>query len=121
MSRARVASLALVVGLGACGEAAAPRSRLGDLRDHVIYHLLTDRFANGDPSNDGASGVEPVPGDFSRIQGGDWRGIEERLDYVEELGATAIWISPIVRTLADTSSPSSPSPRVAARTNFPFS
>jgi glycosidase len=100
VSRARVASLALVVGLGACSEAAAPRSRLGDLRDHVIYHLLTDRFANGDPSNDGASGVEPVPGDFSRIQGGDWRGIEERLDYVEELGATAIWISPIVRNVA---------------------
>jgi glycosidase len=87
------------VALAACDDAPRGDARLGDFRDHVVYHLLTDRFANGDPSNDGASGVEPVPGDFSRIQGGDWLGIEQNLDYVEDLGATAIWISPIVRNV----------------------
>jgi len=61
---------------------------------------MTDRFANGDPGNDGASGIVPSPGDFARIQGGDWRGIEEHLDYVEDLGASTIWISPIVRNVA---------------------
>jgi glycosidase len=42
------------------------------------------------------AGVETVPGDLARHQGGDWAGIRRRLDYVQALGATAIWISPVV-------------------------
>jgi len=71
-----------------------------DWRDEVIYQIVTDRFANGDPSNDDASGVPPMPGVPNRIHGGDFRGITEHLDYVAALGATAIWISPIVRNVA---------------------
>ncbi len=64
-----------------------------DWRDQVIYQIMVDRFDNGDPDND--INVEPsVPG---RYHGGDWQGIIDRLDYLEELGVTALWISPVVR------------------------
>lgn len=71
-----------------------------DWRDQIVYQIVTDRFANGDPTNDGASGVPPMPGEPNRIHGGDLRGITEHLDYVASLGATAIWISPVVRNVA---------------------
>lgn len=79
-------------------EPAPPRvaTHVDDWRDRVIYQIVVDRFENGDPDNDAADGVEPVPGDLSRAQGGDWRGILQRLDYLERLGVSAIWISPIV-------------------------
>lgn len=83
-----------------CAPEAPLRTHARDWRDEVIYQVMTDRFANGDPDNDAASGVPPAPGDFSRIQGGDLRGLRERLDYVEDLGASAIWISPFVRNVA---------------------
>jgi glycosidase len=63
-----------------------------DWRDQVIYQIVVDRFANGDVDND--YHVEPsVPG---RYHGGDWQGIIDKLDYLEELGVTALWISPVV-------------------------
>ena len=68
----------------------------------MIYQLVTDRFANGDPTNDAADGVAPVPGDLTRAQGGDFRGIGEHLDYIEHLGGSAIWISPIVANVPRT-------------------
>lgn len=67
-----------------------------DWRDRVIYQLLVDRFDDAVPENDVVDGIGPVPGDLARHQGGDWRGVTRRLGYVERLGATAIWISPIV-------------------------
>ena len=61
-----------------------------DWRDQVIYQIMIDRFENGDPNND--YNVElSVPG---RYHGGDWQGVIDRLDYLEELGVTALWISP---------------------------
>ncbi|MBI5537628.1 MAG: alpha-amylase [Deltaproteobacteria bacterium] len=66
-----------------------------DWRDEMIYQILTDRFANGDTSNDW--GLHP--GDPARYHGGDWKGIEDHLDYVEALGVTTIWISPIVKNV----------------------
>lgn len=64
-----------------------------DWRDQVIYQIMVDRFDNGDVDND--FNVEPsVPG---RYHGGDWQGIIDRLDYLEELGVTALWISPVVK------------------------
>ncbi len=93
---------ALLGGLAAgCGEApSTARTHVEDWRDEVIYQLVTDRFANGDPSNDTVDGVGPIEGDFSRFQGGDLRGIEAHLDYVEALGASTIWISPITQDVA---------------------
>ncbi|RMH44067.1 MAG: alpha-amylase [Deltaproteobacteria bacterium] len=68
-----------------------------DWRDQVIYQIVTDRFANGDASNDYA--VEP--GTPARYHGGDWRGIRDHLDYLEHLGVTTLWISPVVRNLEE--------------------
>lgn len=60
-----------------------------------IYQLITDRFYNGDTSNDNAEG-NYSPGNPTGIHGGDFAGIQQKLDYIKALGATAIWISPIV-------------------------
>ncbi len=70
------------------------------LTDQTLYFLLTDRFANGDSTNDdGGLGPDPqVSGfdltDSGYFQGGDFAGVEEQLDYVASLGATAIWVTP---------------------------
>jgi glycosidase len=64
-----------------------------DWRDQVIYQIMIDRFSNGDPNND--YNVEPnVPG---RYHGGDWQGVIDNLDYLEGLGVTTLWISPVVK------------------------
>jgi glycosidase len=63
-----------------------------DWRDEIIYQLLTDRFANGDAATD----FRVEPNALARYQGGDYQGIIDHLDYLEELGVTALWISPIV-------------------------
>ncbi len=90
------------LALAAACASPAPRvaTHVDDWRDRVIYQIVTDRFANGDPSNDAADGVATVPGDLARMQGGDHRGITEHLDYVATLGASAIWISPITASVA---------------------
>ncbi|HSY18310.1 MAG TPA: alpha-amylase family glycosyl hydrolase [Candidatus Acidoferrales bacterium] len=62
-----------------------------------IYQLLTDRFYNGDPSNDNVDGnFDPAGHSGTSVHGGDFKGIEQKLDYIKSLGATAIWISPVV-------------------------
>jgi glycosidase len=77
-------------------------------RDQVIYFLMLDRFYNGDTSNDNqnikyADGSsynenEPISGQpVSGYNGGDFKGVEDKLDYIKSLGATAIWITPPVR------------------------
>jgi neopullulanase len=77
------------------------RSRLP--QDEVIYFLLPDRFENGDPSNDRGglrgdrlkTGFDPTHKGF--YHGGDLRGLISRLDYIQDLGATAIWLGPIYK------------------------
>jgi len=71
--------------------------------DEVIYFVLPDRFANGDTTNDrgGLAGSPLVTGfDPARAgfyHGGDLKGLTRRLDYVQGLGATAVWLAPIFR------------------------
>jgi alpha-amylase len=60
-----------------------------------IYQIITDRFYDGDPSNNNADGNYNATGTTS-VHGGDFLGAEQKLDYIKSLGATAIWISPIV-------------------------
>ncbi len=68
--------------------------------DEVIYFLLPDRFANGDPANDrgGRDGDRLVTGhdptDPGFYHGGDLKGLTGRLDYLQGLGVTALWIAP---------------------------
>ena len=66
-----------------------------DWRDEVIYQLLVDRFANGDPGNDFNVDLTAM----GKWHGGDWAGVEQQLDYLEELGVTTLWISPIVKNV----------------------
>jgi len=95
---------ALLLALAACGGASdvehpadRPHQANADLdwRDQVIYQIVVDRFSNGDPNNDW--NVEPsVPGKF---HGGDWQGVIDHLDYLKDLGVTALWISPVVKNV----------------------
>src|SRR5215831_157569 len=66
-----------------------------DWREEVIYQVLIDRFANGDVNND----FRVQEGALARYQGGDWKGIEEHLDYFTDLGVTTLWISPVVKNV----------------------
>jgi glycosidase len=67
-----------------------------DWRDQIIYFVVTDRFADGDPSNNDQGAGEFKPGERSKYQGGDLAGLRQRLDYIQGLGATAVWITPPV-------------------------
>jgi neopullulanase len=65
----------------------------------VMYLIMPDRFANGDPAND-----EPAEAQGSHdrskaraYHGGDLRGIREHLDYLKDLGVTTLWLTPIVK------------------------
>ena len=67
--------------------------------DDVIYLIMPDRFANGDPTND-----EPAeaPGSHDRAKprayhGGDLRGIQNHFAYLKELGVTTLWLTPVVK------------------------
>src|SRR5207253_5601963 len=61
-----------------------------------IYQIVTDRFFNGDVANDNADGNYNASAGQG-VHGGDFNGIEQKLDYIKALGATAIWISPVVK------------------------
>lgn len=65
----------------------------------VVYLITPDRFANGDPSNDSVPGMRETAVDRSEPygrHGGDLRGIIDRLDYLADLGVTAIWLNPVL-------------------------
>ncbi|RLL43856.1 pullulanase [Oceanobacillus piezotolerans] len=70
-----------------------------DWDDAVIYFLLTDRFFDGDASNNDPYGIDYDKNKPGTYQGGDLKGITEKLDYLDELGVNTIWISPIVENV----------------------
>jgi alpha-amylase len=70
-------------------------THVADWRDEVIYQIITDRFDDGDINND----YMIVPGELNQFQGGDWQGIIDHMDYLQALGVTTIWISPIVNNV----------------------
>ena len=69
-----------------------------DWDEQVIYFMMTDRFYNGDVSND-----QVVVGDVTNprglYQGGDFKGVTAKLDYLKELGVDSIWLTPIVENI----------------------
>jgi len=73
-------------------------SRKGFGRQDVIYLLMPDRFANGDPANDDMPGMKEKSNreNPDGRHGGDIKGIVNHLDYIAELGFTALWINPLV-------------------------
>ncbi len=69
----------------------------GITNDDVIYLIMPDRFANGDPSNDAPANAPPTATDRRNpraYHGGDLRGIINRLQYFKDLGVTALWLTP---------------------------
>ena len=65
----------------------------------VLYLIMPDRFANGDPSNDQIpmrTSYKVDRNSPNARHGGDLAGIEQHLDYIEDLGVTAIWLNPVL-------------------------
>jgi pullulanase-type alpha-1,6-glucosidase len=83
--------------------AIARHSLREDLTDEVFYFVLPDRFDNGDTANDHAglagdrlaTGFDPTDKGF--YHGGDIAGLQAKLDYIEGLGTTAIWMAPLFK------------------------
>ncbi|WDZ84142.1 pullulanase-type alpha-1,6-glucosidase [Micromonospora cathayae] len=79
------------------------RAGANDARAEQFYFVLPDRFANGDPRNDRGgltgdrlkTGLDPADKGF--YHGGDLKGLIDKLDYIEGLGTTAIWLAPIFK------------------------
>ena len=77
------------------------RERLPE--DEIIYFLLPDRFENGDLANDRgglsgdrlATGFDPTHKGY--FHGGDLKGLISRLDYIQGMGATAVWLAPVFK------------------------
>ena len=75
-----------------------------DWDEAVIYFAVTDRFFDGDASNNDAYGV----GDYNKgekggssYHGGDFAGLNQKLDYLKDLGVNTIWITPIVENITE--------------------
>jgi glycosidase len=98
---------ALLVSLIMCAVPAAAQTYRDRLpQDELIYFLLPDRFENGDTANDRGglsgdrlkTGYDPTAKGY--YHGGDLKGLIKRLDYIQGLGATAIWVAPIFKNQA---------------------
>lgn len=74
-----------------------PRISEGINGGDVMYLIMPDRFANGDPSNDKVSSMLEGPDRTHRDgrHGGDIKGITQNLDYIKNLGATTVWLNPV--------------------------
>lgn len=74
------------------------KTRKGFDSSDAIYLIMPDRFANGDPSNDSVDGMkEKANRNFKGGRhGGDLQGVIDHLDYLEDLGVTALWSTPLL-------------------------
>lgn len=70
-------------------------------KDEIIYFIMPDRFSDGDPSNN-TGGIEGGPDEHGFnpthkgfYHGGDLAGLKDKLDYIQGLGVTAIWLAPV--------------------------
>lgn len=65
----------------------------------LIYLIMPDRFANGNPKNDSVEGMNQKGTNREKMffrHGGDLKGISNKLDYLADLGVTALWINPVL-------------------------
>jgi glycosidase len=66
-------------------------------QDDVIYFVITDRFCNGDPDND----RDVDPANPQAFHGGDFAGLKNKIPYLQTLGATAVWLTPVYVNIID--------------------
>jgi len=68
----------------------------------TVYFLLTDRFNNGDKSNDGIHNPEKPPAPYRGFMGGDIKGVTAKIKegYFNDLGVNAIWTTPLLQNIA---------------------
>lgn len=73
-------------------------TRAGFDAGDAIYLVTPDRFANGDPGNDSVAGLDDRADRTDPVgrHGGDLRGVIDHLDYIGEMGFTALWLNPVV-------------------------
>lgn len=72
----------------------------GVTSEDLIYLIMPDRFSNGDPSNDRIPGLKDQSLNRDSIferHGGDLKGIQNKLDYLQDLGVTALWLNPVIK------------------------
>lgn len=71
-----------------------------DWDESVIYFMVTDRFFDGNKTNNTANGKDTYGPNEGLYHGGDFAGVTQKLDYLEQLGINTIWITPIVENIA---------------------
>ena len=100
----------ITLGLALAGPASAEEfyGTLEPFAQEAVYFVMTDRFVNGDPSNDQRDQggehktfdipLSPCDGQVGNIGylGGDFRGLLDNAGYIRDLGFTAVWLTPIV-------------------------
>ena len=107
-------SLAVILGLSSCSRVeTVSQAEVDDCKencvtelqlhvpspqwqDQIIYFLMIDRFEDGNPQNNDQGVGVYGKGERSKYNGGDLPGISQRLDYIQELGATTLWTTPQV-------------------------
>lgn len=92
-----LAMTASILSSMGCAADAAPELGPVTSKD-VVYQIITDRFYDGDTSNNTPDGFDPTlydgtGSDLKLYQGGDWSGIIEKIPYLKGMGVTAVWIS----------------------------
>ena len=100
---------AVPASAGGKGSGHAPlalHSLRAPVTDESFYFVMADRFANGDPGNDrGGLGDDPLVSGFDPTRtgfynGGDLKGLLDRIDYIQGLGTSAIWLTPSFKNKA---------------------
>ncbi|RZT23233.1 alpha-amylase family glycosyl hydrolase [Fictibacillus sp. BK138] len=86
-------AMSFLLFLSVQNKALAEKKEERSWKDETIYFIMVDRFHNGDKKND----FEVDPSDPAAYHGGDFKGITEKLDYLKNLGVTAIWMTPVVK------------------------
>lgn len=70
-----------------------------DWDEAVVYFMMTDRFFDGNESNNTASGANTYGDNPGLYHGGDFAGVTAKLDYLQDLGVNTIWLTPIVKNI----------------------
>lgn len=97
----RVFSIFLAIFLLISPLAEADESQMRPWDEEIIYMIMTDRFFDGNPSNNNPENIEGSfdKGHLEAYHGGDFRGIIDKVDYLKDLGITTLWITPIVKNI----------------------